>query len=183
MKKLFVEGVATNVEEAARILGCAIETARADWALMKAMLNKDQSDWATNDALREIGDTRRRLTKQHVTLHDTLLTGATSPTPIAAEDGATHVPEPVEGYVNLDAVPAVVAVAKLVNEDLKGLQELFSLEHKPEPKGPMIGEKDGFLHVGGDNPIPVESVPKLLKQLAPPEPLDPDDEPTPDDIG
>lgn len=183
MKKLFLEGAVVNAEQAAKALNCSPKTARADWALMKAVLNKETSDWANEDALREITEVRRKITKEHVKLHDTAIRAATTPTAVADEDGNVHVPEPVDGCLNLDAVPAVVAIGKLVNEDLKGLQDLFSIQHTPEAKPPLVGEKDGKLHVGGDQPIPVEDVPKVLKQIAPPEKLQEDDEPTAEDIG
>lgn len=171
-----------TVQDAATALGCSLEALAADWSMAVKLLTRRESDYARDFALIEISQWRQELVRDHFEIHRRLKHAATTPIPDADGDKVQTLPGLEDKFVNLDVMPSLVALGKILNDELEDLQKFYGVEHKPEPEKIFIGEKDGAVHTGGDNPIPLSAVPRLLKQLEPPEELDPDEAPTAEDI-
>lgn len=165
LRELIVSRAVVNAYESSEIMQCSLATAKADWKLIYSMLGEEASEYATLQAFPDLLRMRLELIHQHKDIHDRLVRTATTPVGEGADGVPTNPQEPVDGYINPDLVPGIVATGKLMHEELKGLEELCAVEHKPEPKPPFVGEKDGMLYVGGDNPIPIDQARDLGKRI------------------
>lgn len=164
---LFDTGQATCLDSAAKALGLKTKTVtlRDDWRLAMAFLTRFNEDYVRDQALNDLTRFRRQMLADHLELHNSLKRAVQTPPPSVDPHGLETVQEPIEGFVNLDAMPAIVAVGKLINEDLSALQELYGVVYKDRPPEPFIGEKDGLVFTGGDQPIPLESAKNVVRLI------------------